>query len=155
MVKVRIEGGAQLAKALQSLPDRVSTRVLRSALIEAAEPMRDRMIALAPREPGKPDIADDILIQPVTRFRDDSDSVGDLVRVEEGSAAVVIGPTKPFFYGKFLEYGTARMAPRPFMRPAFDTEGIKALQRVTASIWRALTKAGAGSSSSPSGTGNL
>ncbi len=30
----------------------------------------------------------------------------------------VVGPTKSAAYGKFLEFGTSRMAPRPFMFPA-------------------------------------
>lgn len=31
----------------------------------------------------------------------------------------VVGPVRSAFYGKFLEFGTRFMAPRPFMRPAF------------------------------------
>ena len=27
------------------------------------------------------------------------------------------------FYGRFLEFGTVKMSPRPFMRPAFEAKG--------------------------------
>jgi len=35
-----------------------------------------------------------------------------------GLLSAIIGPT--VFYGKYLEYGTKRMAARPFMRPALQ-----------------------------------
>ncbi len=35
-----------------------------------------------------------------------------------GTDIFVVGPTRIAFYGKFLEFGTRSMSPRPFMRPA-------------------------------------
>lgn len=40
------------------------------------------------------------------------------VAIASGAAEAVIGPTVN--YGPFVEYGTARMAPRAFMGPALD-----------------------------------
>jgi HK97 gp10 family phage protein len=37
---------------------------------------------------------------------------------DEGSKYVEVGPKAPFFYGKFLEYGTSKMTARPFLGPA-------------------------------------
>jgi HK97 gp10 family phage protein len=37
---------------------------------------------------------------------------------DENGKYVEVGPTAPFFYGKFLEYGTSKMTARPFMGPA-------------------------------------
>ena len=31
-----------------------------------------------------------------------------------------IGWTEPGFYGRFLEYGTSKMSPRPHLRPAWE-----------------------------------
>ncbi len=37
---------------------------------------------------------------------------------DESNKYVEVGPEAPFFYGKFLEYGTTKMAARPFLGPA-------------------------------------
>lgn len=43
------------------------------------------------------------------------------------------------FYGAFLEYGTSRMAPQPFMRPAFDTKHDEAQQAIAQHLRTAIT----------------
>lgn len=89
MVKMRFEGGAELAKAFEGLTARVSKRMLRESLEDAAEPMRRAMSSMAPREPGAPDLADNIVISTAR------------TKAVEGaqSAAVAIGPAKAFYYG--------------------------------------------------------
>jgi len=37
---------------------------------------------------------------------------------DENGKYVEVGPKAPFFYGKFVEYGTSKMTARPFMGPA-------------------------------------
>lgn len=89
MVKMRFEGGAELAKAFEQLTARVSKKTLRESLEDAAEPMRRHMASMAPREPGAPDLADNIVI-----------STARAKAIEGGqSAAVAIGPAKEFYYG--------------------------------------------------------
>lgn len=36
----------------------------------------------------------------------------------EGIKYIEVGPSAPFFYGKFLEFGTSKMAAHPFLGPA-------------------------------------
>lgn len=45
-----------------------------------------------------------------------------------GRAVVSVGPGKEGFYGRFVELGTSKTAPRPFLRPALDKNrrGVKA-----------------------------
>jgi len=139
MIGMRFEGVVELARTLRALPDRVSTKVLRAALEEAAEPMRDSMATTVHRAPGRPDIADHMIVKGVNRYEDVDLGV---VVVEPGSAAVTVGPAKGYFWGSFLEFGTPRARPFPFMRPAFDQHAAGALSDLAASIWRALAGAG-------------
>jgi HK97 gp10 family phage protein len=138
-MSVRFEGGKELAAALASLPARVSKRFVKEALMEAAEPMRKSAASMAPREPGAPDIADNIVI---SAARGGKDAFGDAK-----AQAVNVGPAKGFFYGHYQEWGTVYHAAHPFMRPAFDQNTMKALSILSTSLWRELASKGIGRSS--------
>lgn len=42
------------------------------------------------------------------------------VSVEGKLASYICTWSKDAFYGRFLEYGTSKMSPRPFLRPAYE-----------------------------------
>lgn len=139
---IRIEGGAQLAAALNQLSVRASKQVLRDALREAGEPLRRGIASAAPRDPGAPDLADHIVL-----------STG---RADSGpSAAVVIGPSTAVRadqpkrrydqQGRYLEDGTSRHTARPFMRPVFDQMAVRLIDPIKRAIWAALVAKGIGS----------
>lgn len=132
-VTMKFEGGLELAQALNKLPTRVSKRVIREALERAGEPMRADMARRAPRAPGAPDIADNMVMSPA-RMQGISDN--------DQAAAIKIGPEKSLFYGLFQEFGTIHHGAQPFARPAFDAGWQKALDSVRASFWTALAAAG-------------
>jgi HK97 gp10 family phage protein len=123
---VRVEGGAELARNLNSLSTRLSRRIQTDALIEGAGPIQKSASAFAPREPGKPDLADNIGISPL----------------RGGDPAVAVGPTKDFYYGLFQEEGTTRHGAQPFMRPAFDSEAQRSLAIIGMALWRELAGRG-------------
>lgn len=133
---MQIQGGKELAMRLRALPEAYTRTIVLGALREAGEPMRARMAQLAPREPGKPDLADNINISVANRLGDVGGGRWEARHDEEH--AVAVGPTKDFFYGLFQEYGTVHHAPQPFMRPAFDSEAPRALQILTDELWKPL-----------------
>lgn len=130
MIRVKFEGGDELAKALGALSERMSRKVVRAALVEAAEPMRQAIETNAPRRPGKPDIADHIIVSNA--------------RPEDGAVGVAVGPASPFFYGGFNELGTSHQPARPFVRPGFDANISSAVEIMSDEMWDALRSRGIG-----------
>lgn len=145
---VRFEGGAQLARALNELPRRVSGPVLRETLRTiAAPPIQQAAAAKAPVDPGAPDIANHIVVG--------------TARGGGGTVAVVVGPSNEprtdqptRTYGQqgiFVEFGTEDTPMQAFMRPAFDSEAQKTLGPIGMALWRALISRGLGSGRSSGG----
>jgi HK97 gp10 family phage protein len=120
-----VHGGADLSRRLDAMPAAVSRKVLLAALTAGGMPIRDRAAQLAPREPGKPDLADNINIAAVRRKKDQAPTVA-------------IGPSKQFFYDYFQEYGTVRHRAQPFYRPAFDSESVRSLGIIGQQLWAAI-----------------
>lgn len=125
-----------LQNLLKELPEALDPPTLRRALVAAGEPIRAGMQARAPRGPDAPHIAESIIVKPL--------SPTELEAVTDDSAGVEIGPTAGFFYGYFFEFGTVKLAARPFARPAFDSgEGATLAileQRLGADLLKALEK---------------
>jgi HK97 gp10 family phage protein len=138
---LRLTGGDQLASALLGLSSRLSLSVVNAALREGGEPMRASAAEHAPRAPGAPDIADNVVMSPVRQ-------------TEKHGTGVAIGPSKDFFYGTFQEFGTAHHGANPFMRPAFDGTSRQVVGLVGSALWRALIARGfAGGRGSGGGVG--
>lgn len=130
---MQMHGGKELARNLRALPFALTRSIVLGGLTEAGEPMRARMAQLAQREPGKPDIADNIGISVANRIGDVGGGRWEARHDEEH--AVAVGPTKFFFYGLFLEYGTIFMRAFPFMRPAFDSTAQTCLTILGRALW--------------------
>ena len=127
MITVKFEGGAELARTLAALPLSVSRQIQRATLVEAAEPMVVVARRLAPREPGAPDLADNIEIG---NPRSGKDKFGD-----EKATTVSVGPVRGFFYGYYQEWGTVHHGAQPFMRPAFDGQKERSLGIIRERLW--------------------
>jgi HK97 gp10 family phage protein len=130
-MRLRFEGGKELAANLEKLSKALSRKIQRDALTEAAEPLRARMGELAPRSDKTSGVhlADDIVIS--SARGQDSDEV-----------AVAVGPSPTTFYGGLQEFGTAHHGAQPFARPAFDSEVDEALEILAAALWRELAARG-------------
>jgi HK97 gp10 family phage protein len=142
-VSVKFEGGQELAQALAGLSTRVSRKVMREVLAEAAEPIRKAAASMAPHAPGAPDIRDNIIISVA------KSSV--YLDLKSEVAAVAIGPRggkEGFAYGLPLEIGTINHAAQPFMRPALDSASSQALKIAGDATWRELAGRGISRSAS-------
>ena len=147
-----VSGLADLEEALLELGNAVAGQVLYSALMTAAIPIQDTAIAMAPQS-AKPHyrykrvgkkrrgkaagdtaspaaMVEKTLVQPGTlrkniiRRRLKGKKYASLTA---GEAYVGIAWTGDAFYGRHVEFGTSRMAARPFLRPAFEARSAEAL----------------------------
>lgn len=135
-IAMRFEGGDELAANLAKLSMPLSKKIVREALLEAAEPIRAMAARIAPHAPGAPDLRDHIAVAPVR-----SSELG----------AVAVGPTREFYYGFFQEFGTKHHGAHAFMRPAFDTQAEKALGVLGKALWRELASRGISRTATVSG----
>jgi HK97 gp10 family phage protein len=123
---ISIVGMDGLLASLRGLAgDKIAKAALRKALRAAAKPIQKQGVANAPvrqepypagtknRSPGT--LRKNIKVRAMRRSRK---GIGIMVS-SSGQKNVFAGDA---YYGGFLEYGTATISPRPFMRPAFDSK---------------------------------
>ncbi|MDH5244808.1 MAG: hypothetical protein OEW98_00030 [Betaproteobacteria bacterium] len=134
MIGLRVDGLAGLEDAFKAIPEALRRETKTAALLEAGEPMRARMAALAPRGPDAPHIADHIGIMPIRKVEG--------IALANDEAAVAIGPTKEYFYGWFWEHGWVHHPQaHPFVRPGYEDERDAALATVGRLLWAAVEAA--------------
>lgn len=103
---VEITGLKELDRALQELAWPAARRALRKGMRQGANVVRDEARAKAPVDSG--------LLKRQIRTRERSDLGGDMrYSVEIPRSA---------YYGRFIEYGTSKMAAKPFLRPAAEAK---------------------------------
>jgi len=134
-VIVRVEGIQELWDALNIIDRAMRGRMIRNAVKMACKPLRDVMATMAPMD-----------------TRSLRDSIAFKVWFKDGIAVGLVGPSKrgkgmrlrngemisPTRYAHFLEFGTSKMAARPFMRPAFDVTRGYMEHAMVDSLWQDL-----------------
>lgn len=153
---VQITGLKELEAALSNLGGAVGKKVARAALRKAAEPMRDKAKELAPVRTGK--LRDSIIIGSKLNGRQ-MRSLKKLSKDQRAAVELFIGPSylkgDAGRHGHLVEFGTAPhvlggvfagsmhpgSAPRPFMRPAWDTEKGPTVDRLREILWDRIDKA--------------
>ena len=131
---------ARLAARLDAIPGEVLAE-LRPALIRSAEEVADKMRALVPVEEG--DLKASITVTP---------PLGTTPAYAEGGGRRTAGPNQALVtagapkvrHGHFMEFGTVKMAPRPFMRPAWRLAKARIERRVKRAISLAIKRAAGG-----------
>lgn len=148
MVEIKLEGFADLDKALAELSKAAGKGVLRRSLKKAAEPMAELARSLAPEGPTG-NLRESIAYgTKLTKrqgalhrkmFRDDKASVEGFVGANDPAAVQ-------------QEFGNEKHGPQPFLRPAWDQDAMPLLDRlgkelaleVEKSVKRARAKAARG-----------
>lgn len=140
-VQIRVRG---LEQALQRLDAATSESALRSAAFAGAAVFKEEVIARAPVGTGL------LKSQIITAHAKDKSSGAQsqtyVVRVRGGKYANTranrrkgrVGQesgTGDAYYWRFLEYGTAKAAARPFIRPSWEARRAHALAVMRARLW--------------------
>ena len=127
MADFEVQGLKELNDALQQLPVKLERNILRGAIRAGAQPIVDAARRLAPvLSDADPRRVFGALAKSI-HARSVQMKNGMLTGgvVAGGAATVGRGKDKveaDAFYARFVEYGTAKMAPRPFLRPAIDSK---------------------------------
>lgn len=130
MVEMQLNGFKELAEAMRELGPRVAKNYLRSAVATGAAVIRDEAKMIAPvSTPGEKSAGQapsGTLKRAISikRNRDAKDifsvKYSVFVRSAGSQKGVKAYGRLDAFYARFVEFGTSKMAPHPFLRPAFD-----------------------------------
>lgn len=132
---VKLEWLVGSEKALGEVGSKATQKnVLTRTLKKAAAPIDDMASSLAPRDTGKLEISIVTGTQLTRRQKSSAYKAGKL-----GVAEVHVG-TK-LSRGLFQEFGTFKMRPHPFMRPAWDAKQGEALRIISTELWTEIKKA--------------
>jgi HK97 gp10 family phage protein len=131
----KLEGFAALDKALGQLPKATAKNVLKRTLLKAAAPIDEAASADAPVGPtGKLQIS----VITGTRLTRSQQRFATL-KTSNYYAEVHVGTS--LSRGIFMEFGTFKDAPQPFMRPAWEAHKDQALNIIKVELGGEIEKA--------------
>lgn len=141
MSKVKIDGAAELEKTLRLLPKEIAKKVVYGALLKGAQPILDEARRRAPvgnvvRKDWKGRLHLPATLKwSIRKFR------AKTAPGEPPAVAIGIPKKSRAFYAHMVEFGTRKMRPRPFLRPAFDAKGMEALSIIGREIGKGIERA--------------
>jgi HK97 gp10 family phage protein len=135
MASLTTSGFKELDKKLGELSKSTGTRVLQRAGMKAMEPMRKRAEFLAPDDikTPAPDLHRSIVISKTANIGKARE-----MDVARGRATVFVGPADDvdrWARVMVAEFGSKKMAAKPYMRPAFHQTGRAVLDSLGPLIW--------------------
>ena len=129
---ISILGDEALSKKFKSLEKAVQGKMLLPAMREAMKPVLSAARAAAPRDKGM--LARKIKLSSVRlRGKGKGIAVRTPTRAQLGIPKGAKG-----YYPAHLEYGTRKMAARPYMRPALETNRSRVLDSLRTGLWKRL-----------------
>lgn len=141
-VTVKVEGLRELGERMKSLSDDVNNRIARAATAAGAVVIRNAAQAKVPVDTGN--LKKNIIVKRLPKGESSLTSEH-IVTVRQGKLTKKqkekgLGDA---FYGRFVEYGTAKMPARPYLRPAYDQNKERAVEAIKDRIKKRIEKAGA------------
>lgn len=143
-ISVRIEGLDALRRKLATLPLRVERNVMRRAVAAGAAVIRDEARTRAPVYHGDvakghppPGTLKKAIWQKFIPEASRNGRTVFYVGVRRGKLRQQIGKSQSnqdAYYWWFVEFGTSKMAAKPFLRPAFDSRKEQATTAIAAQI---------------------
>ena len=143
-----VEGTAQVLKALRELPSAIQGPALQAGIREGAKVVRDSARSLAPVDTGRlrrniiitrvkaigiTDVAGFVMVRKLTQRQ--------ITKFKQRTKKAATENPQDAFYWRFLEFGTARLKARPFMRSGFDQSKEKAAGAVREGLRKAIDAA--------------
>jgi HK97 gp10 family phage protein len=137
-----IKGLSELSAALKELPNRIARNALRQSVARGAVVIRDEAktrapVSTTPPAPGDP-LPGTLKRSIVIKHDKDRSSLTSqtyVVAVRHGKKYRNQGKkgnrSQDAYYWRWVEFGTVKMAARPFMRPAFEAQKEAAVQEIT------------------------
>lgn len=138
---VRIEGLAELDRALGELPKSTARNVLRRTLLKAGQPMAETMKSMAPDDPetGGSDLRSSIAVGTKLSARQAKLHRRE-TKNDRAFAEAFVGPgPDPAAWNQ--EFGNVNHGPQSFARPAWDAHKTEALDIIGRETWGEIEKA--------------
>lgn len=141
---VRVDGLKELGEALSLLSTDIQNKIARAATNAAAQVIKNEAIRRAPSDTGN--LRKNIIVKrlpageasPLTSQYMVTVRQGKLTKKQAGSGL------QDAFYGRFVEFGTVKMPPRPYLRPAFDQKKTDAVDAMKPRLKQRIDKANQG-----------
>jgi HK97 gp10 family phage protein len=136
---VKVEGLAELARALRELPDRVAKNGLRVSVYAGAKVIRDEarirapkaIASLGPDQPPPGTLKRSVIMKHIPELSSLTRQTF-FVTVRHGKKYRKQGKkgnlSQDAWYWRFVEFGTRKMRARPFLRPALESKRRDAVQ---------------------------
>jgi HK97 gp10 family phage protein len=152
MVEMKLQGFKELAAAMRELPDRVAKNALRSAVNAGATVIKKEAIRMAPEDTGalkanlyQKQIREQSSIYKQVYYVGVRRGVAKYANTAKnrrsGKAGQAYKNDGTTFYWKFLEFGTSKMAAKPFLRPAFEMQKESAVKAIGEKLDERIQKA--------------
>ena len=133
-VEIRISGFRELDRALATLPNAVSRRVLKGAIKKSLKPVLADAKPKVPVDSGE--LERSLAISSKLAESQKADSTA-----KPGDAVMYMGSTQPDGgHDLLVEFGTVSHVAQPYTRPAWDSNKVQVVKTIGDETWKSLQR---------------